>query len=126
MSSSPKRKKSVFWTLLREEWKIWVTIAVLLGLIAFFSNQLAAWLTNSAFIKISDALGKLGVFVVAIAFLREIPKWEERDAEAAKQRQFEYWKAIDSARVKWKSTRWSILQQCPNDCIRVTGKRDGR
>ncbi|MCY7279025.1 MAG: pentapeptide repeat-containing protein [Phormidesmis sp. CAN_BIN44] len=100
MSSSPKRKKSVlFWTLLREEWKIWVTIAVLLGLIAFFSNQLAAWLTNSAFIKISDALGKLGVFVVAIAFLREIPKWEERDAEAAKQRQFEYWKAIDSARA---------------------------
>jgi len=55
-----------------------------------FSNQFAAWLEKSAFIKVLDSLSKLGVLIAAIAFLREIPKWEERAEEEAKRRRFEY------------------------------------
>jgi len=62
-----------------------------------FSNQLATWLEKSAFVKVLDSLSKLGVLIAAIAFLREVPKREERAEKEAKRRRFEYWKAVDSA-----------------------------
>jgi uncharacterized protein YjbI with pentapeptide repeats len=90
---------SLIWETVREEWGIWLAIAILLSITFLFSEQLASWLEKSAFIKVLDSLGKLGLLVAIIAFLREIPKWEERAVEEAKRRQFEYWKAIDTART---------------------------
>lgn len=82
-----------------EEWGVWLAIAILLSITFLFSEQLASWLEKTAFIKVLDSLGKFGLLVAIIAFLREIPKWEERAVEEAKRRQFEYWKAIDTART---------------------------
>lgn len=100
-SKKSKRKtlSSLLWETIREEWGVWLAIAILLSITLLFSNQLATWLEKSAFIKVLDSLSKLGLLVAVIAFLREIPKWEERAEEEAKRRQFEYWKAIDAANV---------------------------
>ncbi|MEA5554390.1 pentapeptide repeat-containing protein [Anabaena cylindrica UHCC 0172] len=87
----------MLWETFREEWGIWFVIAILLLMTLLFSNQLSTWLEKTAFIKVLDSLSKLGLLVAIIAFLREIPKWEERAAEEAKRRQFEYWKTIDAA-----------------------------
>ena len=87
----------LLWEAVREEWGIWLTIAIFLSITFLFSDQLAAWLEKSAFIKALDSLSKLGLLIAVIAFLREIPKWEERAVEEAKRRRFEYWKAIDLA-----------------------------
>lgn len=98
-----KRKRrtlsSLAWENIREEWGIWLVIAILLLCTFSFSNQLAAWLKKLTFIKVLDSLGKLGLLIAIIAFLREIPKWEERTQEEAQRRQFEYWKVIDAAKV---------------------------
>ena len=97
----PKHRTLSFllWEAVREEWGIWLTIAVFLSITFLFSDQLAAWLEKSAFIKALDSLSKLGLLIAVVAFLREIPKWEERAVEEAKRRQFDYWKAIDAART---------------------------
>jgi uncharacterized protein YjbI with pentapeptide repeats len=95
--------KSLLWETLHEEWGIWLAIAILLSATFLFSDQLAAWLEKSAFIKVLDSLSKLGLLVAAIAFLREIPKWEERAEEEAKRRRFEYWQAVDSAYTSKRS-----------------------
>ena len=89
----------LLWEAVREEWGIWLTIAILLSITFLFSDQLATWLEKSAFIKALDSLSKLGLLIAVVAFLREIPKWKERAAEEAKQRQFEYWKVVDTAKV---------------------------
>ncbi|UBF29323.1 pentapeptide repeat-containing protein [Kovacikia minuta CCNUW1] len=73
-----------------------------------FSEQLAVWLEKSAFIKVLDSLSKLGLLVAAIAFLREIPKWEERAAEEARRRQLEYWRAIDVARTTTRTKKGEL------------------
>lgn len=99
MASKKSKRKTLsllLWETLREEWGIWLAIAILLSITLLFSNQLATWLEKSTFIKVLDSLSKLGLLVAVIAFLREIPKWEERAEEEAKRRQFEYWKAIDA------------------------------
>lgn len=105
-------KQKTFWSLiletLQEEWKIWLAIVIILLVAFLFSTQLAAWLDKtpsiSAFIKILDSLGKLGLLIAIVAFFRKIPEWEERAKqeakraeEEAKRRRFEYWQAIDSA-----------------------------
>lgn len=90
---------SLIWETIREEWGIWLAIAILLLVTFLFSNQLAAWLEKFTFIKVLDSLGKLGLLIAIIAFLREIPKWEERTQEEAQRRQFEYWKVVDAAKV---------------------------
>jgi len=90
---------SVICETIREEWGIWLVIAILLLVTFLFSDKLAAWLEKSAFIKVLDSLSKLGLLVAAIAFLREIPKWEERAEEEARRRQLEYWRSIDAART---------------------------
>jgi uncharacterized protein YjbI with pentapeptide repeats len=99
-SKKSKRKtlSSLLWETIGEEWGVWLAIAILVLITLLLSNQLATWLGKSAFIKLLDSLSKLGLLVAVIAFLREIPKWEERAEEEAKRRQFEYWKTIDSAK----------------------------
>lgn len=94
---------------IREEWGIWLVIAILLLVTFLFSDQLAAWLEKSAFIKVLDSLSKLGLLVAAIAFLREIPKWEERAEEESKRRRFEYWQAVDSAYTSRRSNEGRFL-----------------
>lgn len=99
-SKPPKRRIGASLLIdLQEEWSIWLVIAILILITFLFSNQLSAWLEKSAFIKVLDSLSKLGVLIAAIAFLREIPKWEERAKEEARRRQLEYWRAIDAART---------------------------
>ena len=99
----------MLWETLREEWGIWPALAILLSITLLFSNQLATWLEKSAFIKVLDSLSKLGLLVAVIAFLREIPKWEERAEEEATRRQFEYWKAIDAANTARNALREANL-----------------
>jgi uncharacterized protein YjbI with pentapeptide repeats len=106
MASKPPKRRTLgasLRTALQEEWGIWLAIAILLLVTFLLSNQLAAWLEKSAFIKVLDSLSKLGVLIAAIAFLREIPKWKERAEEEAKRRRFEYWKAVDSANTVKRS-----------------------
>jgi uncharacterized protein YjbI with pentapeptide repeats len=100
-----KRRTLTFliWKTIYEEWRIWLGIVILLLIVFLFSDQIAAWLERSTFIKVLDSLSKLGLLVAAIAFLREIPKWEERAEEEARRRQLEYWKAIDAARTTQRS-----------------------
>jgi uncharacterized protein YjbI with pentapeptide repeats len=110
-TSKTARQKN-FWSLiletLREEWRIWLAIIILLSVAFLFSTQLANWLDKSpsisAFLKVLDSLGKLGLLIAVVAFLRKIPEWEERakqevkrEEEEAKRRQFEYWRAVDLA-----------------------------
>lgn len=100
MTNPPPRQKGLrLLGELRQEWRIWLLTAGLVGLTVLFADPLAAVLQQSSFIKVLDSLGKLGLLVAIVAFLRELPRWEERAVEAAKQRQFEYWKAIDAART---------------------------
>jgi uncharacterized protein YjbI with pentapeptide repeats len=111
-SIGKNKKQKTFWSLiletLQEEWRIWLAILIILLVAFLFSTQLAAWLDKtpsiSAFIKVFDSLGKLGLLIAIVAFLRKISEWEERAeqeakraAEEAKKRRFEYWQAIDSA-----------------------------
>jgi hypothetical protein len=48
--------------------------------------------------KSSIQFGKLGILVALITFFLEIPKRDEQAKLEAERRQFEYWKAIDSAK----------------------------
>jgi uncharacterized protein YjbI with pentapeptide repeats len=104
-STGKKTKEKTFWLLLlkalQEEWRIWLAIVVILLVAFLFSTQLAAWLDKtpsiSAFIKVLDSLGKFGLLIAVITFLRKIPEWEERAKQEAKRRRFEYWQAVDSA-----------------------------
>jgi uncharacterized protein YjbI with pentapeptide repeats len=106
-----KTKQKTFWSLiletLREEWRIWLAIVFFLSIAFLFSIQLAAWLDKSppisAFLKVLDSLGKLGLLIAVVAFLRKIPEWEERAKQEAKRRQFEYWQAVDSAYTSKRS-----------------------
>lgn len=100
-SRRPKRRtlRALLWNTLREEWGVWLAIAILLLVTLLFSNQLAVWLEKFTFIKVLDSLGKLGLLIAVIACLREIPKWEERAQEEAQRKQFEYWKVVDAAKV---------------------------
>lgn len=106
-SKRPKQRTltSFLWETLRQEWRIWLSIAVLLGITFLFSNQFATLLKDAPFIQVLDYLSKLGLLVAVIAFLREIPRWESRADEEAKRRQFEYWKAVDAATVAKETSR---------------------
>lgn len=101
--SAKKHKRqtlsALIWKTVRGEWGVWLGIAILLLVTLLFSDQLASWLDKSAFIKALDSLSKLSLLVAAIAFLREIPKWEKKAQEEAKRRQLEYWKVVDGART---------------------------
>jgi BTB/POZ domain-containing protein KCTD9 len=76
---------------------IWLLTLIFLVLTLFFSTTIADWLSNLAFIKILDALSKLGILIGVTTFLFELPKQEERAKAERKRAHFEYWKAIDAA-----------------------------
>ncbi len=86
------------WVSRYANWIAWVLILVLLTTTLLFSNQLSNWLKNLAFIQVLDSVGKLGILVALITFFLEIPKRDEQAKLEAERRQFEYWKAIDSAK----------------------------
>jgi uncharacterized protein YjbI with pentapeptide repeats len=106
VGKQPKRKtiRSLLWETLYEEWIVWLVILVLLLATFLFSEQMAKWLEGSAFLKVLDSLSKLGLLIAIIAFLREIPKWEERAEATANQRRFDYWKTIDAANLARESS----------------------
>ncbi len=86
------------WISKYANWIAWILILVLLATTLLFSNQLSNWLKNLAFIQVLDSVGKLGILVALITFFLEIPKRDEQTKLEAERRQFEYWKAIDSAK----------------------------
>ncbi|MEI7770909.1 MAG: pentapeptide repeat-containing protein [Chloroflexales bacterium] len=88
---------SLLWDNLRDEWGVWLAAIMLIVLAFLFAGDLAVWLEQSAFIRVLDYLSKLGLIAAIIAFLREIPRWRQRGAAEARQRQFAYWQAIDAA-----------------------------
>jgi hypothetical protein len=55
-------------------WVIWLGAAITLIVALLFSKPIATWVENWSFIKILDALSKLGVLIGVIAFLLEVPK----------------------------------------------------
>lgn len=86
------------WASRYANWIAWILILVLLATTLLFSNQLSNWLRNLAFIQVLDSVGKLGILIALITFFLEIPKRNEQSKLEAERRQFEYWKAIDSAK----------------------------
>ncbi|MBE9086482.1 pentapeptide repeat-containing protein [Tolypothrix sp. LEGE 11397] len=86
----------------------------------FFSDSIASWLSNLAFIKILDALSKLGVLIGVTVFLLELPKREERIVSERKRSHFEYWKAIDAAAASGTVTSYArkiALEELANDRV---------
>ncbi len=77
---------------------------IALVVVLIFAEPIAAWLTKWAFIKILDAVSKLGVLIAVIAFLLEIPKREERVKAERQRTQFGYWQVIDAAAAAGTST----------------------
>ncbi|OYD98408.1 hypothetical protein CDG77_06370 [Nostoc sp. 'Peltigera membranacea cyanobiont' 213] len=76
---------------------IWLFSLTFLVIILFFSTQISDWLSNLAFIKILDAVSKLGILIGVTTFLFELPKQEKRAKAERRRTHFEYWKAIDAA-----------------------------
>lgn len=74
------------------------------AVVLVFAEPIADWLEKWAFIKILDAVSKLGVLIAVIAFLVEIPKREERIQAERKRTHFEYWQVIDAATAAGTST----------------------
>lgn len=70
-----------------------IALAIILG----FTEPIAKWLEQWAFIKILDAASKLGVLIAVTTFLVEIPKREEKLQSERKRAHFEYWRVIDAA-----------------------------
>lgn len=70
--------------------------AVGLTIILVFAEPISAWLTKWAFIKILDALSKLGVLVAVITFVAEIPKRAEQQATARKRARYEAWQIVNA------------------------------
>ncbi len=96
---------------MRLQYKIQVATALFillaLAIILIFSQPIALFLNNWAFIQILDALSKLGVLIAVIAFLLEIPKREERAKAEQQKIEFEYWQVIDAAAMTGNSTSYA-------------------
>jgi uncharacterized protein YjbI with pentapeptide repeats len=98
IKSKNQLSRTFSWVSRYGNWIAWILILILLAITLQFSDQFSNWLKNLAFIQVLDSVSKLGILVALITFFLEIPK---RDAQAkleAERRQFEYWKAIDSAK----------------------------
>lgn len=76
---------------------VFFSALIALAVILVFAEPIARWLENWPFIKILDAVSKLGVLIAVVAFLVEIPKREERIQAERKRAHFEYWQVIDAA-----------------------------
>ncbi|MBD2102318.1 pentapeptide repeat-containing protein [Leptolyngbya sp. FACHB-261] len=90
------------WT--KVQFAVFFSALITLVVILVFAEPIATWLTNWAFIKILDAVSKLGVLIAVIAFLLEIPNRQERIQSERKRTQFEYWQVIDAAATAGTST----------------------
>jgi BTB/POZ domain-containing protein KCTD9 len=104
--SKPKLK-SLLWLKRLLLWAVWLSALILLIITLFFSTPIANWLSNLAFIKILDALSKLGVLIGVTVFLLELPKREERILAERQRSHFEYWKAIDAAAASGTVTSYA-------------------
>jgi uncharacterized protein YjbI with pentapeptide repeats len=96
--SKKQLSRAFSWASRYANWTAWILILILLTTTLLFSNQLSNWLKNLAFIQVLDSVGKLGILVALITFFLEIPKRDEQAKLETERRQFEYWKAIDSAK----------------------------
>lgn len=76
---------------------VFLSTLVALTAVLVFAEPFSIWLINWAFIKVLDAISKLGVLIAVIAFLVEIPTRKERIQTERKRAHFEYWQAIDAA-----------------------------
>lgn len=83
--------------LTKIQWFVLLAALIALCAILIYAKPIADWLTNWDFIKILDAVSKLGILIAVIAFLLEIPKRKERIQAERKRVHFEYWSAIDAA-----------------------------
>lgn len=90
------------WT--RVQFIVFFSALLALAVILLFAEPIAKLLEQWAFIKILDAVSKLGVLIAVIAFLVEIPKREERIQTERKRAHFEYWQVIDAATTAGTST----------------------
>lgn len=104
IKSKKQLSKAFSWASKHATWIAWILILVLLATTLLFSSQLSNWLKNLAFIQVLDSVGKLGILVALITFFLEVPKRDEQAKLEAERRQFEYWKAIDSATSSSKAS----------------------
>jgi len=86
---------------------VFLSTLVALTVVLVFAELISTWLTNWAFIKILDAISKLGVLIAVIAFLVEIPTRKERIQTERKRAHFDYWQAIDAAAAAGISTSYA-------------------
>jgi BTB/POZ domain-containing protein KCTD9 len=106
-NQSKEKVKSLLWLKRLLLWAVWLSALIVLIITLFFSDPIANWLSNLGFIKILDALSKLGVLIGVTVFLLELPKREERILSERKRSHFEYWKAIDAAAASGTVTSYA-------------------
>lgn len=83
--------------LTRIQWLVLLAALIAFCIILVYAKPIADWLTNWDFIRVLDAISKLGILIAVIAFLLEIPERKERIQTERTRVHFEYWQAIDTA-----------------------------
>lgn len=119
-NQSKQKVKSLLWLKRLLLWAVWLSALIVLIITLFFSDPIANWLSNLGFIKILDALSKLGVLIGVTVFLLELPKREERIQAERKRSHFEYWKAIDAAAASGTVTSYArkiALEELASDGV---------
>lgn len=119
-NQSKQKVKSLLWLKRLLLWAVWLNALIVLIISLFFSDPIANWLSNLGFIKILDALSKLGVLIGVTVFLLELPKREERIQAERKRSHFEYWKAIDAAAASGTVTSYArkiALEELASDGV---------
>ncbi|MBN3881522.1 MAG: pentapeptide repeat-containing protein [Nostoc sp. JL34] len=119
-NQSKQKVKSLLWLKRLLLWAVWLSALIVLIITLFFSDPIANWLSNLGFIKILDALSKLGVLIGVTVFLLELPKREERIQAERKRSHFEYWKAIDASAASGTVTSYArkiALEELASDSV---------
>ncbi|MBD2360880.1 pentapeptide repeat-containing protein [Anabaena minutissima FACHB-250] len=119
-NQSKQKIKSLLWLKRLLILTVLLSALIVLIITLLFSDPIANWLSNLAFIKILDALSKLGVLIGVTLFLLELPKREERIQAERKMAHFEYWKAIDAANASVTVTSYArkiALEELANDGV---------
>ncbi|MEO1125467.1 MAG: pentapeptide repeat-containing protein [Cyanobacteria bacterium J06639_16] len=79
------------------QWLVLLAALIVLWVTLVYAKPIAGWLTDWDFIKILDAVSKLGILIAVIAFLLELTQRNEKIQIERKRAHFEYWQAIDAA-----------------------------